>query len=115
MLLVLPLRGSALLRRPFLKSISCAPVYPAGCDDGGAFSGRPLPGGRWQSEHAMMLRALSPSATIFGIVGWSPGYQSAGATRSCVSLLRRPRTLLNVNCRFVPGRLNILPSAITGG
>ena len=69
MRLVLPLRGSALLRRSFLKSISVLTKYSTGMPATGAFSGRPFPFGMWHRLHAATFCACLPLATISGIGG----------------------------------------------
>ena len=38
----------------------------------------PWPFGKWQSPHARMPSFCRPRATMSGIFGWSPGYQSTG-------------------------------------
>src|SRR5690349_20965556 len=58
--LVLAFRGSELLRRSFLKSINVFTKYSTDNPETGAFSGRPLPFGMWQSAQAATICACLP-------------------------------------------------------
>ena len=113
MLLVLPLRGSALRRRPFLMSISCGHGVASGLRGRRSVLGTSL-AGRQVAE-----RAGDDAARVVAVgddlrhrrmvVGIPIGRSDAVLSSRCSA---RPRTLLNVNCRFVLGEAQHLAVVI---
>src|SRR6185436_16339537 len=103
---VLPLRGSDVLRRSFLKSSSCWRKYATGRPETDAFSGRPLPLIRWQRPQAQTSGAL-PYWTTYGIFAWSSGNQSP--------TLKRLPTCARVIFTSLPGTEYCIGSGGGGG
>src|SRR5262245_7616129 len=101
---VFALRGSALRRRPFLKSSICCRKY-VGCSPlTGAFSGRPAPSARWHRP-----QGSTPSLPFLTIGGLSP--RRSPECQSGISP-RPTRSAPRVMVRSLPGmRITALSSA----